>query len=79
MSKLAVEINTGIRKLLKRGRRGIMHVETNRNGDVTSTEWKRSCYCLSRGLVPDMTICPEHRKPIVHGEHRTMLEHLIDG
>ena len=79
MSKLAVECDRGIRQMMKIGRRGVMHVETNKNGDVTSMEWKRSCYCLSRGLVSDQAACPEHMRPIAQSPLRRTLEKLIDG
>ena len=79
MSKLAVVLEKGIREMVKQGRRGTLHVETNKSGDVTSMEWKRSCFCLSRGLVPEMSICPEHLRPISHSPLRTTLEKLIDG
>ncbi len=79
MSKLAVEINTTIRKMMRLGQKGVMHVEVNKNGDVTSMEWKRSCYCLSRGLVPEQSLCPEHERPITQDSRRSTLEHLIDG
>ena len=79
MSKLAVEIEGSIRSMVKRGRRGTLHVESNKRGDITSMEWKRSCFCLSRGLVPEMSLCPEHMKPIVRSHLRNTLEKLIDG
>ena len=79
MSKGAIELNAGIRKMMRIGKRGTMHVELNRNGDVTSMEWKRSCYCLSRGLVKDTDMCPEHLRPIAQDLRRRTLEKLIDG
>ena len=79
MSKLAVEINAGIRQMMKIGTRGVMHVDVNKKGDVTGMEWKKSCYCLSRGLVSEMSRCPEHMRPIGQSPLRKTLERLIDG
>lgn len=79
MSKLAIKIEAGIRAMVKQGRRGTMHVEVNKKGDIASMEWKRSCFCLSRGLVPETSICPEHLRPIAQSPLRTTLEKLIDG
>ncbi len=64
MSKLAVEAERAIRKVIKLGQRGFMHTLENDDGKIIDQHWIRSCYCLSKGLFKKPTKCPTHRKTI---------------
>lgn len=59
-TKLAVELNAGIRKILKASKNGFPFMRYNPKGTLTGVEYRRGCYCLNRGLMAEQERCPEH-------------------
>ncbi len=70
MSKLAVEINRGIRDARRTGQRGFPFPKLDNKGVVTGFEWRYPCYCLSVGLVKESSLCPQHGRIISHHPSR---------
>jgi hypothetical protein len=76
-TKLAVELNTGIRKIVKASKNGFPFIRVDKRGNVTGTEYRRGCYCLNRGLMGELERCPEHHTII--GNHPVRTQTIIDA
>jgi len=75
-SKLAIELNAGIRKIVKASKNGWPFIRYDSRGNETRVEYRRGCYCLNRGLIPEKERCPEHGTII--GSHPVRTQTVID-
>ena len=76
-TKLAVEHNAGIRKIVKKSKNGFPFIRVDSRGNVTGVEYRRGCYCLNRGLMKEQERCPEHHTVI--GNHSVRSQTVIDA
>ena len=76
-TKLSVELNAGIRKIVKKSKAGFPFIRLDPRGNVTGVEYRRGCYCLNRGLMSETERCPEHG--MVIGNHPVRTQTVIDA
>ena len=74
MSKLAVDINKGLRLALRAGKRGQSYYTVDKDGEINGRVWRRGCFCLSRGLMDENELCPAHGRVI--GSHPARTQNL---
>ncbi|MCH8243550.1 MAG: hypothetical protein IH897_13210 [Planctomycetes bacterium] len=74
-SKLAVEHEAWMRKIVKGSKRGFPFIRYDSRGNETRVEYRRGCYCLNRGLMAEKERCPEHGTIIEShpARHQSML------
>ncbi|KKM16743.1 hypothetical protein LCGC14_1682800 [marine sediment metagenome] len=75
-TKQAVKHEAGIRAILKASKRGFPFLRYAPKGAVVDVEYRRGCYCLNRGLMPEKERCPEHGTVIAN--HAVRHQSMID-
>ena len=75
-TKLALERGAGIRAIMKASKRGFPFMRYDSKGTLTGVQYRRGCFCLNRGLIPEKERCPEHGTIIA--SHPARRNSLID-